>query len=185
MSNKTANIVVFLALWVLIFLNAFQFLINPKFVNKNITQDKIDEITNVNGKIFDTISKINVIIENNSGTLMRFSHFQDGHTEEYKGRMILCPECAVPTKLPDSAFFESEPELTDIPETLDQILEDVHEIHQSVEAIAFSSINQDVGLRIVLEKFRNPDSDRKDLHKKIYKPLSEYGFEGGFNVKQY
>lgn len=179
--QNTILMIIFTIL-LLIGTNVFQLFMNPvwekDYQDVKQQQGKIYEIIEVNGEIFDSFAKLTNVGIENTGTMMRFTHFLDKHDPSIK-QIMTCPECGeyIPSTIPKSAFEVPDVPLDEIPETLDQILKDAQEIQYNINTLIFSAVNQGVTLRVTLERLRDPDAYLGDEVKKIYKTLPELGLE--------
>ena len=142
---------------------------------KEYKQDrgKISEIIEVTGKTFTDFSVLTTLMIENTGTMQNFTHYLDKH-DPSKGQVVGCPECGkyIPRNFPHSEAPGYEEE--EIPETLDQVLEDVHEFNAYVKQATFTMVNQGVTLKVALEKMKDPDVDLSKHLDRIHKPLSEF-----------
>jgi len=88
----------------------------------------------------------------NTGTMMRYSHYLDNHDPATTGPVRLCPEC---TNAKDQIIpMGPEEGEEDVEASFEQLLLDADEIHDSIYRIKASLYNQGIKLKHTLEQLR-------------------------------
>jgi hypothetical protein len=90
-----------------------------------------------------------------SDLLMRIGHYTDNHGDI---KHLFCPECSKNDTRTYKEFvvaddeYPNEPE--DVPATLEQVMRDLHEINNGVQAIDFGHRHQIIHLRGLLKRLQ-------------------------------
>ena len=126
--------------------------------------NKHTEIINSIGRSARTSSEV-------MDLLMRVGHYTDNHGDT---KHILCPECSkndvriaeeflVEDEFPDEPMDYNLPsdESEEVPETFEQVMRDLHEINNGVQAIDFGHMHQIIHLRKLLKELQE-DNENKD-----------------------
>jgi hypothetical protein len=111
------------------------------------------EIIIANTKIMKGSESVFQRLKNNSDTMMRHSHYLNGHEPTVK-REPLCPECGEGTPEHVSKHFvtEFEDQPEEVPETFEQLLKDCRELETSIKIIDSSLYSQSLVLKRNLKK---------------------------------
>tara|TARA_R110000824_G_scaffold95111_1_gene228862 strand:- start:2734 stop:3237 length:504 start_codon:yes stop_codon:yes gene_type:complete len=113
----------------------------------------VTEVIIANTTIMQESESVFQRLKNNSDTMMRYSHYLDGHDPTVK-REPFCPECAkeIPEDISKHFINEHEDEEEEVPETFEQLLRDCRELADSVGRIDSSLYSQSVTLERNLKK---------------------------------
>ena len=128
---------------------------NEKRAQQKTQKKSITKVIIANTDIMKESEAVFKQLKKNSDTLMRYSHYLDGHDPAVK-KHLLCPECFKDVPAPKGAEkyfiteFEDHPE--EVPETFDQLERDCKELRNSMKTISNSLHGQSVTISIALEK---------------------------------
>ena len=122
---------------------------------QKIQKEAITKIIVANTDVMKVSETVFKQLKKNSDTLMRYSHYLDGHDPTTKNHQF-CPECFKHVPLPKGAekYFvtEFEEQLEEVPETFEQLQQDCKELRNSMKTISTSLYGQSITIESGLEK---------------------------------
>ena len=133
-------------------------LLSMLFSERATTKEQFNLLVKKNTNTMGEIGYVSERIFENTGTMMRYSHYLDNHDPATTGPVRLCPECSgnedkiVPMGPEEGE--EINPDGTSLEPTFDQLISDADEIHNSIYRIKGSLYNQGIKLKSTLERLR-------------------------------
>ena len=129
-------------------------LLSSKFAKANINNQPT-QIKILADKNTRNMTEIGFVFEKmfeNTGIMMRYSHYLDKHDPSATGPVPFCPEC---TNAKDEIIpMESSSIAEDVDLTFDQLFKDADEMHDSIYIIKSSLYNQGIKLKHTLKQLK-------------------------------
>jgi len=133
-------------------------LLSMLFSERATTKEQFNLLVEKNTNTMSEIGYVSERIFENTGTMMRYSHYLDNHDPATTGPVRLCPECSgnedkiVPMGPEEGE--EINPDGSKLKPSFDQLISDADEIHNSIYRIKGSLYNQGIKLKHTLEQLR-------------------------------